>query len=89
MDSRALVVLAEGDGVVDYVDANKIVIKYDHETDDEELVTFDDDIKTYDLIKFRRTNQDTCMNLKPIVVKGEKVEKVRFFVKDTLLRMVS
>ncbi|HEY8400729.1 MAG TPA: DNA-directed RNA polymerase subunit beta [Cytophagaceae bacterium] len=73
LDSRALV-LAEGDGVVEYVDATKIVIKYDL-TDDERLVSFDSDSITYDLIKFRRTNQDTCINLKPIVYKGERVKK--------------
>src|SRR5690606_36161301 len=52
--SRALI-LAEGDGVVDYVDARKIVIKYDI-TEAQRLVSFDDEYKTYNLIKFRRTN---------------------------------
>ncbi len=73
LDSRALII-AEGDGVVEYVDANKISIKYD-QTDDEKLISFDDDIKTYELTKFRRTNQDTCINLSPIVFKGDKVKK--------------
>ena len=72
-DSRSLV-LAEGDGVVDYVDAKKIVIKYDF-TEDEFLVGFDDQVRTYDLVKFRRTNQDTCMNLRPLVLKGQQVTK--------------
>ncbi|MCL4132207.1 UNVERIFIED_CONTAM: hypothetical protein GTU68_020184 [Idotea baltica] len=62
-DSRMLI-NAEGKGVVEYVDANKIVIKYDRR-----------DIKTYDLVKFRKTNQNTTVNLKPIVQKGFKVTK--------------
>ncbi|GHA69732.1 DNA-directed RNA polymerase subunit beta [Pontibacter akesuensis] len=73
IDSRALVI-AEGEGVIDYVDASKIVVKYDL-TDDEKLVTFDAEYVTYKLVKFRRTNQDTCINLTPIVKKGERVEK--------------
>jgi len=70
-DSRVLV-NAEGDGVVEYVDAQKITIKYDR-TDEERLVSFEDDSKTYNLVKFRKTNQSTCINIKPIVVKGERV----------------
>ena len=73
LDSRSLI-LAEGDGVVEFVDAKRIVIRYDM-TDDELLISFDKDTKAYDLIKFRRTNQDTCTNLTPIVKKGERVEK--------------
>ena len=72
-DSRVLI-NAEGDGLVEYVDANKISIKYDM-TDDERLVSFDGDSKTYNLIKFRKTNQGTCINLKPIVRKGDRVIK--------------
>ncbi len=72
-DSRMLV-NAAGDGVVEYVDAKKIVIRYDR-SDDERLVSFDDDLTTYELVKFRRTNQSTCINLKPIVSKGERVFK--------------
>ncbi len=72
-DSRVLV-NAEGDGLVEYVDANKITIKYDR-TDDERLVSFDEDSKTYNLIKFRKTNQSTSINLKPIVRKGDRVKK--------------
>lgn len=72
-DSRVLV-NAEGDGVVEYVDANEIVIKYNR-TDDERLISFDEDTKRYSLTKFRKTNQSTCINLKPIVKKGEKVSK--------------
>ncbi|SFG91596.1 DNA-directed RNA polymerase subunit beta [Pontibacter chinhatensis] len=73
IDSRALVV-AEGDGVIDFVDANKIVVKYDL-TDEEKLVSFDAEYVTYKLVKFRRTNQDTCINLTPIVKTGERVTK--------------
>src|SRR5476649_263935 len=72
-DSRVLI-NAEGDGVVEYVDSNEIVIRYNL-TDDDRLISFDDDIKRYQLTKFRKTNQSTCINLKPIVKKGEKVTK--------------
>ena len=72
-DSRVLI-NAEGKGVVEYVDANKITIKYDL-TDNQHLVRFESDTKTYNLIKFRKTNQGTCINLKPIVKKGDRVEK--------------
>ena len=71
-DSRILI-NAEGAGVVEYVDANKIVVKYDR-TDEERLVSFDSDEKSYNLIKFRKTNQGTNINLKPIVKKGDRVE---------------
>jgi DNA-directed RNA polymerase subunit beta len=70
-DSRVLI-NAEGEGVVEYVDANKITIKYDR-TEEEQMVSFDSDSKTYDLIKFRRTNQGTSINLKPIVNAGDRV----------------
>ncbi|WMJ75261.1 DNA-directed RNA polymerase subunit beta [Cytophagaceae bacterium ABcell3] len=73
LDSRALV-LAEGDGVVEYVDSKKIVVKYER-TREQSLVSFDNDSKTYNLVKFRRTNQDTCLSLAPIVFKGQKVVK--------------
>lgn len=72
-DSRILI-NAEGSGVVEYVDANKISIKYDR-TDDERLVSFDPDEKSYNLIKFRKTNQGTNINLKPIVRRGDRVEE--------------
>ncbi len=70
-DSRVLI-NAEGDGIVEWVDANEIVIRYNR-TDDDRLVSFDDDVKTYKLTKFRKTNQNTTINLKPIVSKGERV----------------
>ncbi|MDJ1468780.1 DNA-directed RNA polymerase subunit beta [Cytophagaceae bacterium DM2B3-1] len=72
-DSRALVV-AEMNGVIEFVDSTKIVVRYDL-TDNQRLVSFDEELKTYNLIKFRRTNQDTCINLKPIVFKGQRVVK--------------
>lgn len=71
-DSRVLI-NAEGKGVVDYVDANIISIRYDR-SEEERLVSFNDDLKTYKLTKFLKTNQSTCVNLKPIVKKGERVE---------------
>ena len=70
-DSRVLI-NAENDGVVEYVDANKITIKYDFSEKDD-LISFDGDTKSYNLIKFRKTNQGTCINLKPIVQKGDRV----------------
>jgi DNA-directed RNA polymerase subunit beta len=72
-DSRVLI-NAEGDGVVEYVDADKIVIKYKR-TEEEAMVSFDSDVKEYPLVKFRKTNQGTSINLKPIVQKGDKVTK--------------
>ena len=72
-DSRILI-NAEGDGIIDYVDSDKITITYKR-TDEERLVSFDVDSKTYDLIKFRKTNQGTSINLHPIVKKGDKVTK--------------
>ncbi|MBK7369905.1 MAG: DNA-directed RNA polymerase subunit beta [Saprospiraceae bacterium] len=71
MDSRMLI-NAEGEGTVEYVDANQIVIKYDRSEEDQ-LVSFEDNLKTYQLTKFQRTNQATCINLKPIVKKGDRV----------------
>ena len=70
-DSRVLI-NAEGNGVVEYVDANIITIKYDR-SDAERAVSFEADEKTYNLIKFRKTNQSTSINLKPIVRKGDRV----------------
>ena len=72
-DSRVLI-NAEGAGVVEYVDSREIKVKYDR-TDEQQLVSFDSDSKTYKLIKFRKTNQSTSINLKPIVKKGDRVEK--------------
>jgi DNA-directed RNA polymerase subunit beta len=70
-DSRVLHT-AEGTGKVEYVDASKIVIRYDR-SDDERLLSFEEDVKEYDLTKFQKTNQGTVMNLRPIVSLGERV----------------
>ncbi len=72
-DSRVLI-NAEGDGVVEYVDANEIVIRYNRNAE-EKLVSFEGDVRSYGLTKFKKTNQSTCINLNPIVKKGEKVHK--------------
>ncbi len=72
-DSRILV-NAEREGTVTYVDADIITIKYDR-SEDEELVSFDTAEKTYNLTKFRKTNQGTTITLKPIVKVGDRVEK--------------
>jgi len=72
-DSRMLI-NAEGPGIVQYVDATRISIRYDRSEEDQ-LVSFEDDLKTYYLTKFQRTNQGTCINLKPIVKKGDRVKE--------------
>jgi len=72
-DSRNLI-NAQRDGVVEYVDANEIIIKYDR-TEEEKLVSFKDEKVTYKLPKFLKTNQSTCINLKPLVKKGQRVSK--------------
>ncbi|MBL7964720.1 MAG: DNA-directed RNA polymerase subunit beta [Flavobacteriales bacterium] len=71
LDSRVLLT-AEGDGVVKSVDADRIVIDY-RRSDEERIVSFDGDEKEYRLTKFQKTNQSTCMNLRPMVRKGDKV----------------
>ncbi len=77
-DSRVLI-NAEGHGVVQYVDSNEIHIKY-HRSEEEKLVSFDEDLKVHQLTKFMRTNQNTCVNLRPIVKKGEVVNKGQVLV---------
>jgi DNA-directed RNA polymerase subunit beta len=72
-DSRNLVV-AESDGVIEYVDGTEIRVKYDL-NDDQYLTSFVGDTISYNLTKFRRTNQNTCVNLRPIVKKGDRVNK--------------
>ena len=72
-DSRMLI-NAEGEGVIEYVDATEIHVRYDR-TGEEQLISFEDNLKKYNLIKFTRTNQGTCINLRPIVRKGDRVEK--------------
>ncbi len=72
-DSRAILV-AEGDGVVEYVDATKITVRYD-ETPEDADAAFEEPVRTYPLIKFRRTNQDTNVTQKPRVEAGMRVSK--------------
>ena len=72
-DSRTQV-MAEGNGEVIYVDADQIQIKYDR-TPDEDFVSFESPVKTYKLPKFQKTNQNTTVDLRPLVLKGDRVEK--------------
>ena len=72
-DSRILL-SAEGQGVVEHVDSRFITIRYNR-TEEEKLISFENEVKTYVLPKFKRTNQNTSMTLRPIVVKGQKVAK--------------
>ncbi len=72
-DSRVLI-NAQGEGVVEYVDSDEIKIRHIR-SDEDRLVSFDDDLKSYRLTKFTRTNQNTSINLRPIVRKGDKVTK--------------
>ncbi|MBR2772055.1 MAG: DNA-directed RNA polymerase subunit beta, partial [Bacteroidales bacterium] len=72
-DSRNMI-SAEGDGVVEYVDADEIVVRYNR-TDAQRFVSFDDDVVRYKLTKFQKTNQSMCINQRPIVSKGDKVTK--------------
>ena len=64
---------AEGNGIVEFVDANEIYVRYDRD-ETEKLVSFEEDLKIYKLTKFIKTNQETCVNLKPAVKKGQKVK---------------
>ena len=68
---------AEGDGVVEYVDADEIHVRYKR-SEVQQLVSFEDDLKIYKVTKFIRTNQETCINLRPAVVKGQKVKEGDF-----------
>ena len=72
-DSRTQIA-AEGAGVVEFVDASVIKVRYDR-TEDEEFVSFDSSLKEYNIPKFRKTNQSTTIDLRPIVVAGQRVEK--------------
>ena len=72
-DSRTMIT-AEGSGTVDYVDATTIRILYDR-TEDEEFVSFEPALKEYRIPKFRRTNQNMTIDLRPIISKGDRVEK--------------
>ncbi|NOT52633.1 MAG: DNA-directed RNA polymerase subunit beta [Chitinophagaceae bacterium] len=68
---------SDGNGIVEFVDANEIHVRYDRDAD-EKLVSFEDDLRIYRLTKFIKTNQETCINLKPAVKKGQKVKKGDF-----------
>ena len=68
------VLTAEADGIVEFVDANEIHIRYDL-NEDQRLVRFDDEIVVYKLTKFRRTNQDTCINIRPLVKRNDRIKK--------------
>ena len=72
-DSRSQI-QAEGAGVIEYVDADVIRIRYDR-TEDEEFVSFESAVKEYHLPKFRKTNQSTSIDLRPICDKGQRVNK--------------
>ena len=71
-DSRTMIT-AEGDGVVDYVDATTIRILYDR-TEEEDFVSFEPAMKEYRIPKFRRTNQNMTIDLRPICEKGQRVK---------------
>jgi len=68
---------SDGNGIVEFVDANEIHVRYDRD-EAEKLVSFEDDLRIYRLTKFIKTNQETCINLKPAVKKGQKVKKGDF-----------
>ncbi len=72
-DSRTQIT-AEGDGTIEFVDAKVIRIRYDR-TEDEEFVAFEDAVKEYRIPKFRKTNQSTTIDLRPICTKGQRVHK--------------
>lgn len=68
---------AEGNGVIEFVDANEIHVRYERDAS-EKLVSFEDDLRVYKLTKFIKTNQETCINLRPAVKKGQKIKKGDF-----------
>ena len=72
-DSRTQIT-AEGDGVIEFVDATVIRIRYDR-TEEEEFVAFDDAVKEYNIPKWRKTNQSTTIDLRPICEKGQRVTR--------------
>jgi DNA-directed RNA polymerase subunit beta len=65
-------ILSDGEGVVEYVDGSEIHVRYDR-TEADRLVSFEDDLRIYKLTKFIKTNQETCINHKPAVKKGQRV----------------
>ncbi len=72
-DSRVLI-KAEAGGVVEYVDSKQIIVRYDM-TDEDKFVSFDPEVVTYNLPKYSKTNQGTTVDLKPMVVKGQRISK--------------
>ncbi len=84
LDSR-LQIIAEKDGVVEYVDAREIRVRYERDKM-EKLVSFEDDLKVYELTKFKKTNHNTAMNLRPCVVKGQKVNSGDFLTEGYATR---
>ena len=79
---------ADGDGVVEYVDANEIHVRYNR-NETQKLVSFEEDLIIYKLTKFIKTNQRTCINLRPAVKKGQTVKEGDFLTKDMLQKMVN
>ncbi len=86
-DSRTQIT-AEGDGVIEFVDATVIRIRYDR-TEDEDFVAFEDSVKEYHIPKFRKTNQSTTIDLRPICEKGQRVTRARFSPKVTRPKTVN
>jgi DNA-directed RNA polymerase subunit beta len=70
-------ILSDGEGVVEYVDGSEIHVRYDR-TESDRLVSFEDDLRIYRLTKFIKTNQETCINHKPAVKKGQRVKRGDF-----------
>jgi DNA-directed RNA polymerase subunit beta len=68
---------SEGNGVVEFVDANEIHVRYERD-EEQRLVSFEEDLRIYKLTKFTKTNQSTCINLKPAVTKGQRVKEGDF-----------
>lgn len=83
-DSR-LQITAEGKGVVEFVDANEIHVRYERD-EMQKLVSFEDDLVVYQLTKFVKTNQSTCINLKPCVKKGQRVVEGDFLTEGYATR---
>jgi DNA-directed RNA polymerase subunit beta len=70
-------ILSDGEGIVEYVDGKEIHVRYDR-TEAERLVSFEDDLQMYNLTKFIKTNQETCINHSPAVKKGQRVKRGDF-----------
>ena len=88
---QAVQILADGEGQVEYVDGNEIHVRYDR-NDTDRLVSFEEDLKIYNLTKFIKTNQETSISQKPAVKKGQRVKKDDFLsegyaVKDSELAL--